>query len=165
MIEWAKIAIAISIPQIGSYVSNHVAISIDNSWYRNLKKPHMFNTPSWIISPFQITTYSATGYASYLVLRGMDNFGDGAAIALTFYGASLALNFTWLPLCYQTKNLGLATVGALATWGCAIQCVRRFYPISITAGRLTIPYLAWLSYKAIFNIAVWWHNSKGEEIE
>ena len=110
MSEWAKIAIAISIPQFASYLSTHVATSIENSWYTSLKKPDLLNTPAWIISPIQIAIYSATGYASYLVWRNRDNIGDSKAIALAAYGTSLAFNFAWLPICYQTKRLGMVSL-------------------------------------------------------
>ena len=108
--EWAKIAIAISIPQFASYLSDHVTTSIENSWYNSLKKPHLFNTPTWIISPTQIAIYSATGYASYLVWRNKDNTCNSKTIALAAYGTSLAFNFAWLPICYQTKRLGMVSL-------------------------------------------------------
>lgn len=110
MMDWARIAIAISIPQFASYLSTHVAASIENSWYANLKKPHLFNTPSWIVSPVEIAIYSATGYASYLVWQSKNNIYDGKTIALAAYGTSLAFNFAWQPICYQTKYLGLVSL-------------------------------------------------------
>lgn len=99
--EWAKIAAAIVIPNIGGYINGRITKNELRPWYESIRKP-LFNPPNWVFAPVWTSIYTGIGYSSYLILRDGAKLNNGAQMcALSLYGAQLALNMAWSPLFFK----------------------------------------------------------------
>jgi translocator protein len=127
------------------------------TWYAALQKP-AFNPPNWLFAPVWTALYLLMGIAVFLVWRqGLHN--TLAKIALGFFGGQLFLNVCWSLLFFGLRSplLGLAEICLL--WVMIVLTLRAFLKVSLPAGLLLLPYLAWVSFAAFLNWTIWRLNS------
>lgn len=72
--------------------------------------------------------------------------------------AQLVTNGLWSILFFGLHWMGLALLDLLLLWGLIMLSIRRFAGISPVAAWLLVPYLAWVSFAAYLNAAIWWLN-------
>jgi tryptophan-rich sensory protein len=82
----------------------------------------------------------------------------GAMLPFTFFFIQLALNCLWSIIFFGLHNPGLACADIILLWSAIAATLLLFYRISPAAGGLLIPYLAWVSYAALLNFALWRMN-------
>jgi translocator protein len=173
--DWISLAVAVLLPQLAGGLGAVATVSSVNTWYRKLKKPS-WNPPSWLFGPVWTVLYLLMGVASWLIWRqGSQRSAESALApvegaagprltlpeepetrqALAFYGGQLALNTIWSLIFFGLRSLGgaLAEIGALWTL-IAITAVR-FFRLKPAAGWLLVPYLAWSTFAAVLNGAIW----------
>ena len=78
------------------------------------------------------------------------------------FAASPALNFTWSPLFFGAKKLGLALVNISAMGVAVAATAASFWPVDPLASKLLFPYLFWVSYATALNAYIFVHNPKQE---
>ena len=122
------------------------------TWYNLLRKPS-FNPPAWVFGPVWTALYAMMAAAAWLVwLRAG---GRGAAGALAFYGLQLALNVAWSGLFFGLRLPGAAFVEILVLWAAIAATTVAFSRHSAAAAVLMLPYLAWSTFAAFLNFAIW----------
>jgi translocator protein len=121
-------------------------------WYMSLEKP-AFNPPSWVFGPAWTTLYIMMAVAAWLVWKRA-GFG-GATTALTLYFVQLALNLAWSGIFFALRSPGWALAEIVLLWLAIAATTRLFFRHSTAAGWLMIPYLAWVSFAAVLNAAIW----------
>lgn len=121
-------------------------------WYASLRKPS-FNPPSWVFGPVWTALYAAMAVAAWLVWRRAGF--DGASAALTLFFVQLALNFAWSGLFFALRSPGLALLDIAALWIAILATTVLFFRHDAWAGALLTPYLAWVSFAAVLNAAIW----------
>ena len=121
-------------------------------WYERLRKPS-WRPPNWLFAPVWTVLYLMIAFSGWLVWRSA-GFG-GATTALTLYAIQLLLNAAWTPVFFglHRPNLGLATI--LALWLSIVAMIAAFAPLNGASALLMIPYLAWVSFAALLNFAIW----------
>jgi tryptophan-rich sensory protein len=124
-------------------------------WYALLKKP-AFNPPNWIFGPVWTVLYLSMALAAWLIWK-RQGFA-GAMLPFTFFFIQLALNCLWSIIFFGLHNPGLACADIILLWSAIAATLLLFYRISPAAGGLLIPYLAWVSYAALLNFALWRMN-------
>jgi tryptophan-rich sensory protein len=129
-------------------------------WYRRLAKP-AWQPPSWIFAPVWTALYAGMALSAWLVWRKAGL--QGGAVPLAVYLAQLALNTAWTPLFFGLHRIGLALFDIVLLWGAVAATVALFYPIHAGAALLLVPYLAWVTFAAALNFAIWRINPRGEE--
>jgi tryptophan-rich sensory protein len=82
--------------------------------------------------------------------------GWGPALAL--WGAQLALNGAWSWLFFGLHKPGLALAEILVLWIAIAVTIAVFLSVRRVAGLLLVPYLAWVSFAALLNGAIWQLN-------
>ena len=117
-------------------------------WYPNLVKPS-FNPPPWIFGPVWTLLYIMMAVAAWLAWQ------TGARAALVLFFIQLALNCAWSFLFFGLKSPGLALIEILVLWAAIAATLVAFYRHSRAAGWLMAPYLAWVSFAAVLNAAIW----------
>ena len=67
----------------------------------------------------------------------------------------LVLNGLWSGIFFGLRKLGWAVVEMMLLWLAIVGCIVTFHPIHAGAAWLLVPYLAWVSFAMVLNIAVW----------
>jgi len=120
-----------------------------DAWYAALVKPS-FNPPPWVFPPVWTALYLAMGVAAWLVWRA-----GARGRPLVLWSAQLVLNAAWTPLFFGLHRPDLALVDMLVLWGLVAATVVAFWQVRPAAGALLVPYLAWISFAAVLNAAIW----------
>jgi benzodiazapine receptor len=76
-------------------------------------------------------------------------------LALGMYGTQLVLNALWSVLFFRTRRPRLAFVEIIRLWSAILATLVTFARVRTAAGALLLPYLAWSTYAAALNGAIW----------
>jgi translocator protein len=126
--------------------------AMPGEWYAALHKP-WWNPPPWIFGPAWTLLYTLMAVAAWLVWKQV-----GWRRPLIFYFVQLALNAAWTPVFFGARQPGWALVVIAALWVAILLTMVGFHRVSKTAGWLFAPYLAWVSFAASLNFALWHLN-------
>ena len=122
-----------------------------DAWYRALAKPS-WNPPPWIFAPVWTLLYILMAVAAWRVWRK-----GGWSIqrtALSLYVGQLFLNAIWTPLFFGAHQIGLALADILIMWLLILTMLIAFAKIDRTASWLLAPYLAWVGFESVLNLAL-----------
>jgi len=120
-------------------------------WYAALAKPS-FNPPDWIFGPVWTVLYAMIAVAGWLAWR---RTGTVRTPVLGIYAAQLVLNGAWSWLFFGLHRPGLAFAEILVLAAAIVVNVVLFWKERPLAGALLLPYLAWVSFAAVLNFALW----------
>lgn len=121
-------------------------------WYPMLAKP-FFSPPSWVFGPVWTLLYVLMGYSLYLVWsKGLKKKGVSDAIAI--FGVQLVLNVVWSYLFFGLRNPLLALVEIVVLWFTILLTYSKFHDVEPKAGHLLLPYLTWVGFASILNLAI-----------
>ena len=128
------------------------AVFMPGEWYAALKKP-AWNPPAWIFGPVWTALYATMAVAAWLVWKrgGVHAHRRPLALFLT----QLVLNAAWTPLFFGLHWPGFAFAEMVALWLAIAATLAAFWPLSRAAAWLLAPYLAWVSFAAALNFALW----------
>ena len=124
------------------------APSIPN-WYAALAKPS-WTPPSWIFGPVWSVLYLSMAVAAWLVWRRGD-----AVVPMTLFGIQLFFNAAWSWLFFGLHSPGAAFIDIVLLWMAITATTVVFWRRSTLAGILFVPYLIWVSFAAVLNLAIW----------
>ncbi len=129
---------------------------LPGAWYAQLQKPR-WNPPNWIFGPVWTLLYALMAVAAWLVWRR-----GGFAVqrtALRWFLLQLFLNALWSPLFFGLHKPSLGFADILLLWLALLATVAAFWKARPLAGWLLLPYLVWVSFAAVLNLALWTLNS------
>jgi tryptophan-rich sensory protein len=121
-------------------------------WYAALHKP-AWNPPPWVFGPVWSLLYLMMAVAAWLVWREGGWREQRRPLGL-FLGQWL-LNVLWTPLFFGLHLAGPAFGEIVALWLVLAATLRSFWRVRPLAGFLLLPYLAWVSFAAALNLALW----------
>lgn len=122
------------------------------SWYPSLIKPPL--TPPDLAFPIVWSLlYAMMAIAAWLVWRRA-----GWTSAHVLFGIQLLLNLGWSALFFGLQNPALALIEIIALWLAIAATIITFRQHTTAAALLLLPYLAWVSFAAYLNAAIWWLN-------
>ncbi len=127
------------------------ATSVD-SWYPTLHKP-FFNPPNWVFAPVWTILYVLIGIAAGMVWNSNAK-EQQVQKAMRCYIVQLVLNAAWSILFFALRSPTLALLDIIALWVAIVWCMRAFRPVNATAANMLSPYIAWVSFAALLNIAI-----------
>lgn len=150
--RFPKLAIAIIISQLAGVIGSVFTVSSIPTWYATLAKPAL-NPPSWMFGPVWTLLYFLMGIAAFLVWdKGFER--KDVRRALSVFGIQLFLNALWSIVFFGLQNPLWAFVNIALMWIAIIGTMVLFYKISKPAFWLLIPYIAWVSFAAYLNLAI-----------
>jgi tryptophan-rich sensory protein len=123
------------------------------TWYADLAKP-AWTPPDWIFGPVWTLLYSMMAIAAWLVWRRTGL--AGAKLPLGLFAVQLVLNTLWSILFFGLRSPGGAMIEIVLLWAAILATLIAFWRRSRLAGGLLVPYLAWVSFAAVLNAAIWW---------
>ncbi len=127
-------------------------------WYPLLRKPS-WTPPGWLFGPAWTLLYAMMSVAAWRIwlLRP----APATRTALILFFSQLALNALWSILFFGLRRPDLALLEILALWLLLAATQRTFWRLDRMAGLLWAPYLAWVTFAAVLNAAIWWLNRGG----
>jgi tryptophan-rich sensory protein len=153
---WAALAVWVGACFAAAGVGQVAAGPVPNAWYEQLRKP-WFNPPAWVFGPVWTVLYACMGVAAWRVWRARGL--RGAAGALGLFLVQLALNAAWTPIFFGLRRPGLALAEIVAMWAAIAATTWRFFRTEAAAGWLMAPYLAWVTFAVVLNLAIWRLNA------
>lgn len=131
------------------------SLFMPDEWYARLEKPS-WNPPNWVFGPVWTLLYISMAVAAWLVWRQAGLCA--AALPLAMFAVQLALNGAWTWLFFGLHNPALAFADIVLLWAAILVTALLFWPVRPLAGALLLPYLAWVSFAASLNFALWRMN-------
>lgn len=147
---------SIIIAQLAGALGTVFTISAIPLWYAQLNKPS-FSPPNWIFGPVWTLLYTLMGISAYLVWRKFQ-FGKKSRSFWHVYWTQLILNSLWSILFFGFKFTGLAFIEILAMWYFICRSIQEGKKLSNWSAYLLYPYLAWVSFATLLNLAIWTLN-------
>lgn len=121
-------------------------------WYAALEKP-AWTPPNWLFGPVWTLLYLTMALAAWLVWRRFA--WREARGPLGLFLGQLVLNAGWSWLFFGWKMPGVALVELVVLWVAIALTAVAFWRRSAAAGLLLLPYLAWVTFAAVLNLAIW----------
>jgi len=148
----ASLALCFAVAGLGGYWT---ALGL-GPWYEGLRKPS-WTPPNRVFGPVWTALYVAMAVAAWLVWRrrGLAE----ARFLLSLFALQLALNLAWTGLFFALQRPGLAFGEILLLWVTILATLLAFGRVSRVAGWLLAPYLAWVTFAAALNFAIWRSNA------
>ncbi|MEO6155052.1 MAG: TspO/MBR family protein [Thermomonas sp.] len=112
--------------------------------------------PAALFGPVWTVLYALMGIAAWLVWRAGGFQRNGRALWL--FIAQLVVNALWSWLFFGWHKGALAFADIILLWVLIVATMLAFWRVRPLAGALLVPYLAWVSFAAALNWAVWQLN-------
>ena len=146
-----KLIIAIVVCELAGIVGSIFTAPAVKTWYPTLIKPS-FKPPNWLFAPVWTALFLLMGIAMFLVWK-KDKKG------LKIFFIQLFFNILWSIMFFGLKSPLLGFIVIVALWILILATIIRFFKISKPAGWLLIPYILWVSFASILNLAILILNS------
>jgi tryptophan-rich sensory protein len=133
-------------------VASAGALFQPGDWYERLAKPS-WRPPNQLFAPVWTMLYLAIAVSGWLVWSKV-GFA-GATLPFAIYALQLALNATWTPIFFGLHRPDLGFLNIALLWLSIAATILLFYPIYAAAAWLLLPYLLWVTFAAVLNLAIW----------
>jgi benzodiazapine receptor len=142
------VALCLGIGALGAAVT---ATSVE-SWYAGLVKPS-FNPPDEVFGPVWTILYILMGVAAWRVWRSADR--DTTRGPLTLFALQLALNLGWTVAFFGLQKIGAAVATIVVLDVAVLVTTLAFRTVDRPAALMMVPYLAWVVFATVLNVAIW----------
>jgi tryptophan-rich sensory protein len=132
-------------------VAGGLATTTD-TWYRRLRVP-AWKPPDWAFGPVWAVIFALTATSAVLAWSGAaDAVARGVLIAA--FAVNGVLNIAWSVLFFRFRRPDWALAEVAALWLSIAVLVLVTGRISVAAGLMNLPYLAWVSVAACLNLRI-----------
>ncbi len=121
-------------------------------WYQSLHRPS-WQPPDWLFGPVWTTIFALAAYAGFLAWESRPGLRAWARIAALFAINGL-LNITWSALYFRLHRPDWALGETAALWLSVFALIVLLAPHTRLGAALLVPYLLWVSFAAVLNLAV-----------
>lgn len=149
-----KLIICLIVPMLVGGISGVATVAGIKDWYVHLNKP-FFNPPNYLFGPVWSILYLLMGISLFMILQSK-SITKKKAISIFF--VQLFLNFWWSFLFFKFQLLGISLIEIVLMWLSILWMIIEFKKINKTAAYLQIPYLAWVTFASLLNLAIWYLN-------
>ncbi len=149
---WGALVVSIAVCCAAAGTGSLITTPALRHWYPSLHKP-AWTPPDGVFAPVWTVLYLTMAIAAWMVWRRRP-FRD-VAPALALFAVQLVLNVAWSGLFFGLHSPRAGLIGIALLW-CAIAATMvAFHRLTAPAGWILVPYLAWVSFAATLNFAVW----------
>ncbi|GAC1318738.1 MAG: tryptophan-rich sensory protein [Chloroflexota bacterium] len=138
-------------------VGSAVTVPALDPWYRSLRKPD-WTPPDRVFGPVWTILYVLMALAAWLVRRNAVRHPARARTALLAWAVQLVLNAAWSATFFGRRDPAAGVVVITALWAALAATIVLAARVSRRAATLLLPYLAWTTFAAALNIAIWRRN-------
>ncbi|MBT4722938.1 tryptophan-rich sensory protein [Candidatus Falkowbacteria bacterium] len=143
-----KFVFAILICQLAGLMGAIFNLNSIDGWYTTIAKP-VFNPPNWIFGPVWTILFILMGISLYLIWTNKHHF-----FAMKIFGLQLFLNILWSFLFFGLQNPFAAFIGIVLLWISILLMIIQFYKVNRWSALLNIPYLLWVTFALVLNLAI-----------
>lgn len=146
----SKLIISLLIPlAVGGIAGIFTSKSI-TGWFEGLNAPS-FRPPNWLFGPVWTVLYILMGISLYIVWVQPSNTLKKKAINI--FAIQLTLNFIWSFMFFYFHTIGIALFDITALWLTIVLMIVRFRKVSPTAAFINLPYICWVTFALVLNLA------------
>ena len=117
-------------------------------WYAGLRKP-WFDPPDWVFAPVWTLLYMAVAIAGW---RTFLRRPGGASMAI--WSVQLILNFTWSPVFFGLRLVGLALIVIVLLLVAIVAFVVATWRVDRPSSLLFVPYAVWVTFATALNLSI-----------
>ncbi len=121
-------------------------------WYRNLNKP-TWQPPDWLFGPAWTLILGLAAWAAVVAWNGTTDPVLHRNIIIV-YAVNFVFHFAWSPLFFTWKRPDWSLVEVVFLWSSVLAMAIALRPASEFASWLIVPYLIWVSFAALLNVAI-----------
>ena len=136
---------------IGALGASVTATSVE-TWYAGLVKPS-FNPPDEVFGPVWTVLYILMGVAAWRVWRSADR--DTTRGPLTLFALQLAINLGWTVVFFGLQKIASAVATIVVLDVAVLVTMLAFRPVDRLAALLMLPYVVWVAFATVLNVAIW----------
>lgn len=149
--SWMKLIAAIVFCQMAGLIGSLFTFTAIPTWYAQLNKP-FFNPPNWVFGPVWTMLFTLMGISLYIIWTKKQNKKTRQAINI--FLVQLVLNTLWSILFFGLKSPTLAFIEILILWFAIYTTIAHFWRLSKPSAYLLVPYIAWVSFASLLNLAI-----------
>lgn len=121
-------------------------------WYRNLAKP-WWQPPDWLFPPAWTLIFTLTAIAGVLAWRtAPDRATRGRLLGL--FALNAILNVAWSAIFFTLQRPDYALAEVALLWLSILALIGLTWRFARGASLLLVPYLLWVSFASVLNLAV-----------
>lgn len=151
-----RLIISIVVCQLAGVIGSIFTTPAIPTWYASLKKPS-FSPPNWLFAPVWITLFVLMGIALFLVWRkGLD--APFVKSGLILFGIQLVFNVLWSVAFFGSRSPLGGLIVIIILWIAILLTILQFWKVSQLAGILLLPYIVWVSFASVLNLALFLLN-------
>lgn len=141
------IALSLFVGYLGSQLTG---VSMADS-YQYIDKP-VFAPPSWIFAPVWTTLYVLIGISAYLIWKLKEKKNVKKLLILFF--VQLFLNLIWPIIFFGLGQYAWAFVDIIVLLIMIVIMILSYNKVSKVAAYLLLPYLLWVGFASMLNLAI-----------
>ena len=122
------------------------------AWYAALRKPS-WNPPNWLFGPAWTLILGLAAWAGVSAWTAAPDAAARWRIGV-LYGVNMTLHALWSPLFFTLKRPDWALIEAPLLWLSVLALVVGLAPLSTLAAWLLAPYLLWVAFAVVLNVAI-----------
>ncbi len=149
MKKYIKLFASFAMTFLIAYLGSSATTTSINDWYPTLTKP-IFNPPNWIFAPVWSILFTLMAIAFYLVWIS-PNY---KRFHFKLYINQLFINYLWSFMFFFLRNPTWAFINIIILITIVSITTIQFSKINKTAGYLMLPYLIWISFASVLNLAI-----------
>ncbi len=147
-----KLLISIFICQCAGIIGSFFTRRSIHEWYALIDKP-FFNPPNWVFAPVWIILYTMMGISLFLIWR-KGYYKSGVRAALGIFLIQLGLNSLWSIVFFGGRSIIGGMVVIVLLWLAILRTMYAFFAVSKPACYILIPYILWVSFALVLNLAL-----------
>lgn len=151
ILDWGVLAGFVLLCLAAGWIGSIVTTPAIPAWYDGLNKPP-FNPPQAVFPVVWTILYILMGIAAWRVWRA----GGGSALVPFFI--QLALNVVWSFAFFGARSPAFGFLVIAVLWATIAWTIAAFAAVDRAAPWMMAPYLAWVSFAAVLNGAIWYLN-------
>ena len=146
--KYLSLFLILIITFIASGIGGFVTASFKEPWYSEIILPS-FNPPSWVFAPVWTSLYILMSLA---IWRIWIKFYDRKILSIYFY--HLLFNATWSVVFFGFHQIELALINLIMILLFIIVLMKIFFNKDRLSFFIMTPYILWVSYALVLNVAI-----------
>jgi tryptophan-rich sensory protein len=122
------------------------------SWYRSLRKP-AWNPPDWVFGPAWTVILGLAAWSGVLAWSHASAGAEQLRIIVLF-GLNVLLHMLWSPLFFNLRRPDWALIEIPLLWLSIVALMFAVAPLAPASAWLLLPYLLWVTFAGLLNLAI-----------